>query len=326
MSPYLNPKKYLAYAVRSFMNCLSPLIKHWEKRYINKYGEQLLRHNPIFIIGAPRTGSTILYQCITNSLDVLYIDNLAAKFYKNLFFGFWLSNKIFKQKPHNCFKSSLGDTSKSGLRAPSECGSFWYRWLPRNKHHVDLEDITDQMVTDIRKELSAIINYYNKPIVINNNNIALRIRLISRAFPDAKYIICDRSPFFVSQSLLNARQKVYSSYNAWWSIMPPNYFDLLNKPAYEQVVLQQYYINKRMFSDIEKCVPKEKFCIVDYSDFCNKNKFIMEKLKALINTKVLRFGIEKYLPKESKKINLDSEIVCKLNETISNVYGKNNKG
>ena len=170
MNKYLNPKNYINFAGNKALALLSPIIKKWESKRIKKYANQPLKHQPVFIIGAPRTGSTILYQALTNQLDVLYVDNLTCKLYGNLFFGFRLSNKLFKQKAHNCFKSNHGDTSVCGFHAPSECGEFWYRWLPRDRHFIDYDDMTNEMVMQIRDEITAVTNYLDKHLVIKNIN------------------------------------------------------------------------------------------------------------------------------------------------------------
>ena len=72
-----------------------------------------------------------------------------------------------------------------------------------------------------------MINYYNKPLVIGNNNAGLRIGLLKEVFPDAKYIVVNRDPFFVAQSLLLARKKIYGDIIHWWGMMPKNYDQLL---------------------------------------------------------------------------------------------------
>ncbi len=107
MRKYLKLSNYKRALLSRIHRLFKPTIYYsWEKNKIEKYGNQPLKHPPIFIIGAPRTGSTILYQTLTNKLDILYIDNLVDKFHRNLFFGFWLSSKLYKHKPHNCFTSN----------------------------------------------------------------------------------------------------------------------------------------------------------------------------------------------------------------------------
>ena len=313
------PSNYLSFFLRQLVQVCAPILSLWERRYLKKYGAQPLKHQPIFIIGAPRTGSTILYQTLTNRFDVLYIDNLVATFFRNIFFGFWLSNKLFKQRAHNCFKSQHGNTSKYGFRAPSECGAFWYRWLPRDRHFIDHDDVTEQMVQEIRKELTAVTNFFDKPVVINNNNIALRIRLIKKAFPEARYIIADRAPFLVAKSLLAGRQKVFGSYKAWWSIMPPNYSELLTKPYLEQVVLQHYYINKQMFADLSKLVSPSHWMVVNYSNFCTDQEVILKQLHALCHKVSLRVSYHQNKLTRSSGSQLERNVEIKLHEIINNL-------
>lgn len=246
-SKYLKPKIYIEYLIAKLIIFLSFLIKRWEKNQIEHYSKIPLKHQPVFIIGAPRTGSTILYQTITNRYDVLYIDNLACKFYKNLFFGMWLSNKIFKQKAHNCFQSDHGNTK--GLHAPSECGGFWYRWLPTDKHFIDYSDISDCMVDEIRDELTAIINCFDKPIIFKNLNMGQRMRLIQKIFPEAKFIFVRRDPLFTAQSIINAKRKLNISDDHYWSIMPYNIAELEKLPSYEQVTKQIFFLEKQICSD-----------------------------------------------------------------------------
>ena len=206
MTKYLDPKNYINFAINKILTLLIPIIKAWEGKYMKKYANQALKHQPVFIIGAPRTGSTILYQTLTNQLDVLYVDNLTCRFEKNFFFGFCLSDKLFKQKAHNCFKSNHGDTTKCGLHAPSECGGFWYRWLPLDRHFIDYDDITDDMVSEIRDEITTIINYFDKPLVFKNLNAGQRLRLLSKCFPDAKFIFMKREFIFTAQSIIKAKK------------------------------------------------------------------------------------------------------------------------
>ena len=88
MYKYINIKNYINFAVNKLISLSSPIIRKFENRYIKKYSNKPLKHQPVFIIGAPRTGSTILYQTLTNELDILYINNLTCKFNKNIFFWF----------------------------------------------------------------------------------------------------------------------------------------------------------------------------------------------------------------------------------------------
>ena len=227
-----------------------------------------------------------------------------------------MNNIIFKNKAHNCFKSNHGDTSKCGLNAPSECGSFWYRWLPSDKHFIDYDDITENMVDEIRAEITAVINYFDKPLVFNNNNIALRLRLVKKIFPNAKYIIADREPFFVAQSLLIARKIFFGNYNTWWSMMPKNYKEVKKENYIKQVVLQHYFINQQMYEDLFSLVNKNNYEIIDYANFAKDKQLILYRVKSLMSFDKLRNEAIDNDIFESKKVKVDKELEKSLLKEI----------
>jgi hypothetical protein len=245
---------------------LTPLISLWEKKKLEELSKSKPKHSPIFIIGAPRTGSTILYQSLTNYFNVSYIDNLSCLFHRNLFFGMYLSNKLYKNKPHNCFKSIHGNTMKTGgLHAPSECGQFWYRWLPRDHHFIDYDEITDDMVEGIRENIFAILNYYNRPFVFKNLNAGQRLRLIHKVYPESKFIWIKRNKVDTISSILKVREKLNIPTNEWWSIKPQNYKDLLKENRIDMVTQGVYYLEKQIHTDL-KLFNKEQYSIITYED------------------------------------------------------------
>jgi hypothetical protein len=263
MQKYLSLNKYYNFALNQLAKFISPIIRRWELPKIQDYGKKPLQHQPVFIIGAPRTGSTILYQALTNLYDVLYIDNLVCRFHRNLFFGFRISNRIYGAKPHNTFKSYHGQTR--GAHSPSECGQFWYRWLPRDHHFIDYDEITPLMVEKIRREITAIINYFDKPIVFKNLNAGQRMRLLTKCFPDARFLFIIRDPLQTAQSILKAKRRAGFSDHDFWSIMPPNVHKLGQLNWDVQIVKQIYFLEKQIVTDSTLAGP-DNFFTIHYKD------------------------------------------------------------
>jgi hypothetical protein len=305
MNKYLQPKNYINFLINKIYILLLVFIKKWEQKYCDKYANMSLKYQPVFIIGAPRTGSTILYQIITNQLDVLYIDNLICRFNKSLFFGFWLSNKLFKQMAHNCFKSNHGDTSMCGLHAPSECGSFWYRWLPRDRHFIDFNDIDENMVEEIKKEVISVMNYANKPLVFKNLNMGQRLRLLYKCFPNAKFIFIKRDPVYTAQSILKAKRQLNMNDDDFWSVMPKNVKELKKMNSYEQIVKQIFYIEKQIKEDL-KLFPKDQVLEIDYVQLGNNFQEIVDMCKRFIGVKE-RDDYERAVIRFSESISLSTE-------------------
>lgn len=307
LNKYLDPKRYFIFFLNQLNDLLSPVIKLWEKGQYRKYSRVPLKHQPVFIIGAPRTGSTILYQTITNQFDVLYIDNLVCKFNKNLFFGFWLSDKLFKQKAHNCFSSNHGSTK--GFRSPSECGDFWYRWLPRDRHFIDHQDVTEKMVQEIKEEISSVINKYDKPLVFKNLNAGQRLRLLHKAFPKAKFIYVRREPKYTAQSILLAKRKLGIKENSFWSVMPKS-VDKLNKLEWPEQIVRQIFDIEKQISEDSVLFEKTRFSVVNYLE-----------LDQLAAKNVIRsLGFHERWEYEPAIINLTEKLV--LNESELSLLDK----
>ncbi|MCW4152616.1 sulfotransferase [Halomonas sp. 18H] len=221
---------------------------------------------PVFIIGAPRTGSTILYQALTNAYQFAYIDNTACTWHRNLRFGLWLSQKKYGNQPHNNFKAEHGNTRKYGGHAPSECGQFWYRWLPKNRHFIDHDEVNQKMVTEIQEEVLGASGFLQRPLLFKNLNAGQRLRLIHKAFPDAKIIFVRRDPRFVIRSILHARKKVGTPEGQWWSIMPRNIDELLSLPEGDMCAAQVYYLECQIEQDLA-LFPRGNVQQIHYQNF-----------------------------------------------------------
>lgn len=243
---------------------VSPLFRILENINFSQVESEF--NQPIFIIGAPRTGSTILYQALTNYFEVAYIDNLVCTWHRNLRFGLWLSHKKYGNQPHNNFKAEYGNTQEFGGHAPSECGQFWYRWLPIDRHFVDHHEVTEKMVAEIRAEVLSATKYLKYPLLFKNLNSGQRLRLINRAFPNAKFIFVRRDPRFVIRSILNARLKVGVKQGKWWGIMPPNFKELLSLPESEMCTAQVFYLENQIEQDLS-LFPRENIYEIHYQNF-----------------------------------------------------------
>jgi hypothetical protein len=233
---------------------------------------------PIFIIGAPRTGSTILYQALTNSLDVLYIDNIAAKFYSNIFIGFLISKAIYKDKPHNSFDSKFGNTAEFGGHAPSECGEFWYQWLPKQDHFVDHGTVSDKSREELKFSINLPSKWFAKHILFKNLNAGQRLRLINEAFPDAKIIYIQRDLKDTVSSILKARHSIGVSKDKIWSIRPKDYRSLEGLPEEEMCLRQVLLLQEQIELDLALFCQKNVF-YVNYSELSEE---LIEELRSWI--------------------------------------------
>lgn len=235
----------------------SLLVKPFERKCIRKYGKQDPGRGPVFIVGLPRSGSTFLYQVLTDMFDVIYIDNLMTLGREILYLSSRLSHFLYQDKPHYNYVSSFGDTLEGGLHAPSEAGSLWYRWIPENRIYVDESSLSQDQKNRMILNIHALMNRYRKTLVIKNLFFSTRIRLIRSLFPEAKFLVIHREPVYIAQSIYLSRiRNCRNPEREWWSVRFPGYESVLGRPLEEQVARQVYELDKILRRDLAGVDPE----------------------------------------------------------------------
>jgi len=201
-----------------------------------------------------------------------------------------------------------------GAHSPSECGGFWYRWLPKERHFVDFDEISKESMEQIRQEITAVSNYFDKPMVFKNLNAGQRMRLISQIFPNAKFIFITREPFYTAQSILNAKRDAGVPDSEFWSIMPPNVTELKALDWPEQITKQIYNLERQIVKD-SILFPQGNMVKVSYSSLSEG------KIRALAH----QFGLSKRQGDELPEFDLTEKITLtisdekKLKQAISEI-------
>lgn len=234
--------------------------------------------DPIFIIGAPRSGSTILYQALTNALDLLYIDNLTSRFHFNLFLGIWLSQLRYHNQPHGNFKAQHGDTRAFGGHAPSECGAFWYQWLPRDRHFVGHGEVSKRHVAQLRFAVTFPSRWFQRPILFKNLNAGQRLQLIHDAFPNARVIFIQRDLEETAQSILKARRGLGVPVGQAWSVQPRVFDDLADMPEEDMCREQVRRLEAQIDEDLQ-LFPQDQVVRLSHAELSPQ---LIEKLQQWI--------------------------------------------
>ena len=241
---------------------------------------------PVFIIGAPRTGSTFLYQALTNEYELTYIDNIVNLFYKNLPLGVWISNKLFKNKKHSCFKSHYGNTMYYNLHAPNEAGNFWRRWIPRGLDYCDKDFLNADQKLEIYNEINTVINQTRMPLLFKNMNSGLRIPLLLDIFPKAKFIWIRRNKEKTIKSILKARRELFGNEAVWWSIKPKNWKSLIGLHPEEQVKKQVSLIEAQIDKDTKNKL--ENVYEIDFENLLDDKEKELENIAQFIYPELVK--------------------------------------
>ena len=219
---------------------------------------------PIFIVAAPRTGSTVFYQALTFFFGLPYFSNLA-----NDSFGEVPLVAIALQcgipQPRS-FKSYYGKTRN--VFEPSEASNIMRNWfggghpsqsrsakvLAGKKRHMFMTLACAQQL------------YGDLPVVIKNAWNCFRIQSIANTLPGARFIWLTRDLERAALSDLEARYQTKGDPLAWNSATPAKIEELQKLPPEYQVVENQFEFNKAIKNGLSP-LPRSQWRRVSYEDF-----------------------------------------------------------
>lgn len=229
------------------------------------------RYPTIFIVGAPRSGTTLLSQLLITYFELGYINNVIARFWMAPYVGAWLASELqnFGRPPAIGFESDLGTTSEcEGLH---EFGYFWRRWFQYgDTHELDKGQLGAIDTPFLRQELAAIESVFDRPLLFKNvAALSLRVGFLATTLPKSLFIHCRRDPAFTAQSLLVSRLKYYGSRETWFSIKPQEYSWLKERPYEEQIAGQIFHTRQRIEQAFET-MSSTRYVNLDYESLCNR--------------------------------------------------------
>lgn len=221
-----------------------------------------MAYPPVFIVGAPRSGSTLLMQLLASGLEIGYMSNAHCRWHSAPAM-FERRNHPATDGPDSAFESRYGRTD--GSAGPAECGDYWYRFFPRSPHYAREVDATTQR--RLRSSLGRFGDAWQRPTVWKNLYCSLRLRPIAAAVPEALFIVISRDLADNARSLLAGRMKMHNAYDTWFSAEPPNVDELRHLPPADQVVQQVRSVLSTIDADA-RVIGRDRFVEISYEDVC----------------------------------------------------------
>jgi hypothetical protein len=207
---------------------------------------------PVFIIAAPRSGSTLLFETLATNRE------------------FWTvgdeSHRQIESIP--ALHPAAGDYASNRLDA-GHAGKKTRSTLLGNLV-ADLRNSAGQPLQGLAsKDIPRALRLLEK-----TPKNALRIPFLQALFPDARFIYLYRNPRDNLSSLLDAwrsgHYRTYPELPGWegepWSLLlVPGWRELVGRPLAEIVAAQWKSTHATMLDDLA-AVPQEQWCMLDYAD------------------------------------------------------------
>ena len=248
---------------------------------------------PIFILGSPRTGSTLCYQMVVATFELAYFANLTNDHYPTCpILGLAIQAAL---PAHGQITPVSRYGKTAGLMQPSEASAVLAHWFGGDHpSEVKSASILPERQDHFLATMEAAQGLFGRPLVIKNAWNCFRIRYLASALPEACFIWIRRDLAAAAKSDLAARYVVHGSSGTWNSATPRNVEDLRGRPHWEQVVENQAEF-ARAISESAASLEPGRFVELWYEDIFQDPATALSWLNRSCPT-LSSFGIRRILP------------------------------
>lgn len=260
----------------------------------------------IFILGLPRGGTTLTFQCFCHSLKVQYLSNFYHLFHKIPLISSLLNYKLCARYSSD-FTSNEGFTN--GISGPAEGYNFWKYWTGTDI----IESKNDIIVRSKLHHLKSALSFKSRPFVTCYLGHSLDVNKLVNNFPNAIFVRVKRNKTDNAISLLNCRLKS-GNVNNWFSVLPEGGSSLKNDSPYLQIVRQINIID----SSISLISSNNRMFNINYEELCNNPNKIMGEFVSHANKFDYNIELKSPLPISfNVKCNSDNKFKSLFDELFT---------
>lgn len=236
----------------------------------------------IFLVGLPRSGTTLATQLIAQGIDIGYINNLIARFWEAPIQGIKLSNIVLKEDVRLAFESNYGKTTD--IHNIHEFSYFWIKWLKMENIPPYDPDKAAELIDweGLKKILFNMADAFGKGIVFKALNPGFHIHKISRLLDNSFFVYLERDIQDIAISLYKARLEYYGDPNVWCSLYPREY-EQLKDWSYDKQIAGQVYFLRRQYLEQFRHVPESRKMVIAYQDLCAQPSNFIDTLVSKVN-------------------------------------------
>lgn len=295
---------------------------------------------PIFIIGCPRSGTSLLFTILSESehLYSLYRES------QDIFDSFYLKKKReFKEY----FDDALTDKDLNDESMKFMLDEFHrYSLNSRPIGYLVREHFLKNKLLNGFAWLTTKINASLKDLFLKEYRFVektprncFRISYINKLFPDAKYIFLKRDGRSNISSLIEGwkREPVYSripdankplnikgdKFKKWRYVLPPNWQSYIDKSLEEVCAFQWISSNKSALEGL-KIIPQDRVYSISYEDLTKNTEEIVKSLCDFMEipytNNLKKFAVKPPVVSTPKNDKPRSSKWLKNKELLENIY------
>lgn len=273
----------------------------------------------IFIVGAQRSGTTLLMQLLIQKFKVGYPSNFTARFWSCPYIGAKIYESFDLSQDKKSFTSDLGYTK--GLNGPHEFGYFWKQWFPWLAYEENKYDEIDY--SQLKRELAAWQSINQRPLLFKNLiYLTGHIQKLHKLFPTAFFINIKRTPVYNIQSTYLSRLKLFNSEKEWFGIKPSKYSELKDMPIDQQIAGQVYHIRKEIQDQLQE-IPSSKYVNISYESLITNPKEFLNHIENSLLRQYAKKGdinVPNQFPNENKR-KIDKDLFDRFQSVYQKFLG-----
>ncbi|QDV75184.1 Undecaprenyl phosphate N,N'-diacetylbacillosamine 1-phosphate transferase [Planctomycetes bacterium K2D] len=238
-------------------------------------------HATIHVIGAPRSGTTLMTQLLASQLDVGYVNNLVAAFWRAPVYGIHLSKKLMPEATPMSFASRYGRTD--GIAEPHEFGYFWCRLLGYSEMRQRLQEAEGSVDWDcFHRQIVNMTHAFGKPMVFKSFLLSWHLRRVAEVLSRSCFVWVRRDPVENALSLLEARRQQLGSVDQWVSLKPLEYEWLRSESPEVQVAGQVFFLEKAI-REQSRMLDSSRLVEINHTDLCGDAAGAVASVAELLN-------------------------------------------
>jgi hypothetical protein len=270
------------------------MLSYIEKKLLSKYACEGTQLAPVFVMGLPRSGTTLFYQLLLNYFDWSYFTRWTHYYYRSPVTAYKMQHLLFPKPRYFEYKSNYGKFQEPGHLVktwrPVEGHRIWRRWFPEEPTHCYRGNLSGPAKEEMLSTIAALTAISGCPFLSKNPRHSVRLLALSEALPNAIFMVVKRARLYVAQSLYVARLRrktaSRSQNNSWWGTKPSEFVYLKHLDPLRQAVGQTVAIERELKVQLLKC--KNPYIEVEYSDICERPEMVLQ----LVQKTCLKHGIK----------------------------------
>jgi hypothetical protein len=269
---------------RRTLTNLNTILSSVEVKNQQQFLENISELTPVFIVGLPRSGTTLLYQLLLNYFDWVYL-SLSLEYLSHLpITAYKIQRLLFPQPKEFDYQSDYGMFKAQPWRfrpwSPTEGNQVWQRWFPERPTHYHSGDLSPTAVNEMRSMIAGLTAISGKPFLNKNPKHSVRLLSLSKVFPQALFIVLNRQSLYVAQSLYIARirdRPKPDPNDDWWGARPREYMHLKDADPMTQAVGQTKAIERELVIQLQSC--SSHFIKLDYQEVCQHPSQVLHHIQ-----------------------------------------------